>query len=130
MEQLIKDVSTRAGITPDQVKTDHVEIQPDEQMATTPTLPTDPIPHPDQETNSILDNLRSGKEERSLGEQVINENEIPEVLVKKTRKATHEELMSFATTIMDLNDAKTKEKLDAMTDEELSKELNYEVAAD
>lgn len=116
-------------ITPDQVDTSNIEIQPETAgtgMAGGITPP--PPPHPDGETNSILTSMRNGGEARVMSEQVMIE-EAPKVPEKRTEKPTREQLMTFAGTIMAINDPQTKAKLDAMTDEQLAAELRYEEVA-
>lgn len=113
-----------APITPDQVDTSNIEIV---EQASSGDVAIDPsvVPHPDSETNSILEGMRSNAQARQMPEQVITEEapQVPEAPVKE--KATREELMAYAANIMDLNDPTTKATVDKMDDDTLAKELKY-----
>lgn len=117
------------GISPDQVDTSRVEIQTSQSAALLGTLPGAVLPHPDPETNTLLDNLRSGGEERVLGEQIINEDE-PKVEPVATwpLEPTKEVLISYAEKVllMNLSDDATRAQLEAQTPEQLKATLKYD----
>lgn len=117
------------GITPDQVKTDNVEVQQDAPSGIAPTIPTEPPAHPDEETNQILNTMRSSNEERSLGEQVINADETPVApTANRPLNPSREDLMDYAKNVLMMNteDPTTKAKLEAMDIETLKKEIKYD----
>lgn len=125
------------GITPDQVKTDNVEIVPVETGGlNADAILNKPLPHPDPETNTILENLRSkgdGEEEARVLRVEDEEADLPPAPDQPKRTATpnKEELIEYARTVlmMDVNDEDTRKQLESRSVEELMSDLRYDVYA-
>lgn len=126
-------VNKPSGISPQDVKVENVQVQKDDASVAMPSIDAVPVPHADPETNSILNSMRSGdKEEVRVIDVKDDGDTTPYAEPEKPKiEVTREVLMAFAQNElkMAVDDATTKSKLDAMSVEELSRELNYEALA-